>query len=375
MPSNVQTCPKCGALITPNLSRCRRCGTFLHGMKIEGALFEGLLPESMSKAPGTGLMAAVLLLYFVMMVMLAGPESALGLSGYAVRQLGSIYSVAIYQGDYWRFCTAMLGHGGIVHLLFNLYALVVIGPLIEELYERKKMILIFVVGGTLSMVASHIWFAEIWGRAHHVSIGASGGTCALLGACLMGARRKGSEGRDVARTMASWTAYMLLFGLVVDNIDNAAHIAGWLVGAGLAWVFPMGLNPNVTTNRIYSALMLVILVGLTTSVGFMLNNLHGYGAQLAADRFPRRILFFEYAPGKPWKYSSQYLLVQRCDEAWKEARRDPGARADAIDLCERANRAWPYAALTYVALDDLYTADGNVAAAERQRRAFPYVRR
>ncbi len=34
-------------------------------------------------------------------------------------------------GEYWRLFTAMLLHDGILHLLFNLYALYALGPLVE----------------------------------------------------------------------------------------------------------------------------------------------------------------------------------------------------------------------------------------------------
>ncbi len=369
MPAEVQTCPKCGAMITPNLVRCRQCKTFLHGVKLEGALFDGLLPEAFAGSPGTGLMVVTLFLYYALMVMFAGPDSALGLSPYALRQLGAVFSPAIIEGEYWRFATSMLGHAGIGHLIFNLYALTIVGPLVEEVYDRKKMLVVFIVGGVLAMAASYVWNTEIRGQILHTTIGASGGTSALIGACLIGARRRGSAGRDVAQVMTRWTAYMVLFGLAVQGIDNAAHIGGWLVGAGFAAVFPLGVNATVAVNRVYSLIVLALLGGLIASVVLMLTSLQGYGAQLEADVYPRRFLFFTYADGKAPDYSSQNLLLQRCGKTWSEALRAPSKQAEAIDVCERAVRAWPDPQ-TYRALVDLHLRAGNRPEAEKRQRVL-----
>ncbi len=378
MPSEVQTCPKCGAMITPNLVRCRQCKTYLHGTKLEGALLDGLLPDAFKASPGTALMVVTLFLYYVLMVMFAGPSSALAMSAYALHQLGATSSIAIIQGEYWRFATGMLGHGGIIHLVFNLYALTIVGPLIEELYDRKKMLVIFIVGGVLSMVVSHVWNADIWGSIGHMTIGSSGGVCALIGACLIGARRRGSGGQEVAQVMLRWSAYMVLFGLAVSGIDNAAHVGGWVVGAGLAAVMPLGLNATVAVNRIYSLVIFGLLGGLVASVVMMLVALDGYGAQLAHDGGARRILFFTIDPGTPRNRSSQVLAVQKCQGLYLEAISEAEKVAPATEACERARRVAPRYRRPYETLADLYELQGQPDKAKpfvRVLARWPTVRR
>ncbi len=364
MPSEVQTCPKCGAMITPNLTRCRQCKAYLQGVSAEGALFDGLLPEALRGSPGTGLMMLALIVYYVIMVGLAGPDSLLGLTTYSVRQLGGVTTIGVLQGEYWRFATGMLGHGGLAHLAFNLYALTIVGPLVEELYDRKKMLVVFIVGGVLAMVISYLWYGELLGRVTHTSVGASGGTSALLGACLIGARRRGSEGRDVAQIMLRWTVFMLLFGIVSPGIDNAAHVGGWLVGAGFAAGFPLGINRAVAVNRVYSVIILGLLVGLVASVAVMLLDVKRYGARLSADAQSRTFLFYTYAEGTEPAYSSQTLLTEKCYQVYGEARTEPSKIDDAVDACERARRAWPRLK-TFAALRSLYEAKQDRAQAEK----------
>ncbi|MEM7675076.1 MAG: rhomboid family intramembrane serine protease [Myxococcota bacterium] len=363
-------------MITPNLVRCRQCKTFLHGNRIEGAIFEKLLPEGLSRYPGTGLMVITLFAYYGLMIALAGVDSVLGLSPYAIRQLGGVTSLGVLQGEYWRFATGMMGHAGVVHLLFNLYALTIVGPLVEEAFDRKKMMIIFIVGGVLAMVASFGVSTLFFGQVNRTTIGASGGTCALLGACLIGARRKGAGAEHIVRMMTQWSAFMLLFGLAVPGVDNAAHVGGWLVGAGLAAVFPLGINTTFVLNQLYSAAIVALLAGLVVSAGFMVIDVQQYGARLEADAHARRFLFFEYAEGKKPEYSSQMILAQKCRSMWQSwvDDRSEADRTKAIDTCERARRAWPAQPTSYQALALLYEDANRPDEVQKNLLALQWLR-
>jgi hypothetical protein len=101
----VDTCPKCGALISPNLPRCRQCGTYLHGTKLEGFIFESLLPKGLAASPGTGIIFLFVILYYLLMGVLAGPVSLIAMTPYNLDQLGSTSPPGIFLGQYWRFFT------------------------------------------------------------------------------------------------------------------------------------------------------------------------------------------------------------------------------------------------------------------------------
>src|SRR6188472_3836148 len=54
-------------------------------------------------------------------------------------ELGNLLALdkhAIQAGEYWRLFTVTFVHGGLLHLLFNMYALYIVGPLVEALYGR-----------------------------------------------------------------------------------------------------------------------------------------------------------------------------------------------------------------------------------------------
>lgn len=360
MTRQVDTCPKCGALISPNLARCRQCKHYLHGTQLEGALLEHLLPGKLAAAPGTGTFFLLIIGYYALMVMFAGIDSAPGFSPFSTKQLGSTWSLGIWEGQYWRFVTSVFGHTGLIHLAFNLYALTIVGPLIEELFDRKKMMLIFGLSGVLSMVTSHLVYTELLGHVFRGSIGASGAVSGLIGACFIGAKRRGSEGREVANAMLRWTAYMVIWGFAVSRIDNAAHAGGWLIGAGMAAVIPLGIARSVATQRTLSVVVLGLLALMITSVALMLINLRGYPASLDKDAYPRSLFLFEYAPGAQWEYSSQNSAIQDCQDSLQEVSEQGEVTDEHIYRCELALRAHPSpSGALYLALITLHEARGN----------------
>lgn len=345
MKTPVDTCPKCGALVTPQLARCRQCQQYLHGTQIEGFLFEHLLPARLTAAPGTGVFFLVIILYYILTTVLGGFHQAAGFTPYTLIQLGSLFGPAIREGEYWRFGTSMLAHGDLVHLAFNLYALTIVGPLIEELFDRKRMMLIFLLSGLLSMATSYVFYEEILGRLVN-SVGASGAVSGLIGACLVGARRRGPEGRQVAQVMLRWTAYMAVFGFLVKGIDNAAHVGGWLVGAGLAAAMPLGIVQKRRTHMALSIGLLGLLAVLLASVGLMLTSVRGVPLSFERSASPGRLLFFTYrAPVDP-RLSDELMAFHDCRDAvtarhTPDARRNPNADAKAVLQCRIASRAWP----------------------------------
>lgn len=374
MNREVNTCPKCGALISPNLPRCRQCKQYLHGTQVEGFLLEHLLPAKLAAAPGTGVFFLLIIGYYVLMVMFAGLDSAPGFSVFSTQQLGSTWSLGIYEGQYWRFVTSVFAHGDLVHLAFNLYALTIAGPLVEELFDRKKMILIFGVSGILSMVASFVFYTLIMGNDMRGSVGASGAISGLIGACLIGSRRLGPSGRQVAQVMLQWTAYMVIWGFAMGRIDNAAHAGGWLVGAGMAALIPLGLTQTVAAQRGLSVVALGLLALCIVCIGLMLANLRGYPASLPQDAYPRGLFFFTYAEGTEWQYSSQYKAAEACQDAYKESMQTKKVTDDALHTCELAVRATPRP-VVYEWLANLHAARGHLERAATLRHVLQRMQR
>ena len=51
----------------------------------------------------------------------------------------------VTTGEVWRFLTSVFLHGGLGHLVYNLFALVLFGSILERLIGSKKFLIVFFV--------------------------------------------------------------------------------------------------------------------------------------------------------------------------------------------------------------------------------------
>jgi hypothetical protein len=239
-----------------------------------------------------------------------------------------------------------------MHIAFNLWALSDAGPIVEEIFDRKKMLVIYFISGVASMMVSFVWYVYVREDVAYVSAGASGAVSGLIGAALFGARRMGPNGAPMVKAMTRWALYLLAFGFLVRGINNAAHIGGFVVAGLMAMVIPLGLAKSVTANRALSGVLFGFLGALLACTTLMLLAAKDFPISLREDEEPRSILGFRYFSGADDANSDQRQIWNACvhhlDGApTPEALRDcelnvrvnshqPGAYAQLADLKRRA---------------------------------------
>jgi len=139
-------------------------------------------------------------------------------------KLGAKYNELISKGEYYRFITSMFLHGGLLHVVLNMYSLYFIGPLIEKVFGRVKYLIIYFISGITAAIFSYLF-------SDSVSIGASGAIFGLLGATLIFAVKvRNALGKEFLRSVVSVIAINLFIGLTMPNIDNYAHLGGLIGG-------------------------------------------------------------------------------------------------------------------------------------------------
>lgn len=156
--------------------------------------------------------------------------------------------------QWWRFISSALQHDrrNPLHLAVNVFALLMVGPVIERLYGRLVMLSALatgvLAGGISWLAASEIGFDAM----PDYTIGCSAGICALLGIMLVhGYRKRAALGHHESRALraqaALGIALMVLIGLVVPNLNNVAHAGGLASGVALALLLPMptGRRPTL----------------------------------------------------------------------------------------------------------------------------------
>lgn len=148
---------------------------------------------------------------------------------------GAKYNQAILVGQYWRFITPIFLHANILHISLNMLNLIVLGIFVERIFGHLYFLLIYLVTGVISIIAS-FYFAP-----QEISVGASGAIFGLVGAYslfIFTHRRAFPAGGIPA---LSWLVLMiginLGIGLIIPNVDNYAHVGGLLSGCILGWLF------------------------------------------------------------------------------------------------------------------------------------------
>ena len=137
---------------------------------------------------------------------------------------GAKVNTLIQAGEVWRLLTSTFIHIGIIHLIFNLYALRALGPLTEESYGHRQFLMIYVLGGLGGSIASFLFSPAL-------SAGASGAIFGLLGALLYYSFKRPylwKSGLGMNLVMVILVNFG--FGLIQPGIDNYAHLGGLLTG-------------------------------------------------------------------------------------------------------------------------------------------------
>lgn len=134
----------------------------------------------------------------------------------------------------WILVTHMFLHGGIAHILFNMYALIIFGALVLQIIGWKRFLMLYFVSGIVAgFVASFFYPA---------SLGASGAIMGVL-AALVVFMPKLKVLFFFAIPMPFWVAGIVWMLLDIGGIfypsgtGNIAHLVGMAVGFAFALVW------------------------------------------------------------------------------------------------------------------------------------------
>ena len=147
------------------------------------------------------------------------------------------------SGALFSLFSSLFLHGGWLHLIFNLVALIAFGSGVERLLGGARMLFTAVLGG----VAGVLLHVLIYPSDTSPLIGASGGLSALFGLTMFAIAMRSGGWRRLISVTAIWLGLNLAFGLVGvpgdETVEVAwvAHMGGYF--AGLAYGFWLMRNP------------------------------------------------------------------------------------------------------------------------------------
>lgn len=149
---------------------------------------------------------------------------------------GALYEPLLIQNhQYYRLITHFFLHFGFDHLVNNMFSLLILGYSLEMEMGKVRFIILYFLSGILAGITSIIY--NIYVGQESISCGASGAIYGLMGALLImlivGNRRKFSS--EVPRYLL-YIGISIYSGMQDENIDNAAHIGGFVAGVLLCLI-------------------------------------------------------------------------------------------------------------------------------------------
>jgi membrane associated rhomboid family serine protease len=185
--------------------------------------------------------------------------------------LAAPHIVGIAHGEYYRLLTSMFLHeppssGGLffLHILFNMWALYVVGPPLEALLGRARFAAMYLLAGLAGSVLAYVLTAP-----YVPELGASGAIFGLFGALLVVGRKLRLNIQPIAVIIG--LNLVLTFSLA--GISWQAHIGGLIAGAGLAfaWAYP----PRTMRTAIQIASSVALIAVMVVAVVLRTHNLTG----------------------------------------------------------------------------------------------------
>ena len=212
----------------------------------------------------TFLLIAISILIFLLMTLMGGSTNV-----NTLLKFGAMYRPLFAAGEYWRLVTPLFLHIGLLHLMFNMYALLVLGSVVEQIYGSTRFLYLYLISGIGGAVGSALFSTA-------VSAGASGAIFGVAGvALIVGYRYRNRIASNfksiVGRGIVPFVLFNLAYGALNRGIDNYAHLGGLITGAVLAFVVPpMHADSLVGGRRMFSFGMLLPLAVILGSFFFPL---------------------------------------------------------------------------------------------------------
>jgi rhomboid protease GluP len=222
-------CPACGTLVGTSASRCHNCGANVNfSLAAASRSLSGLLPtESPITFSMLGL-SVILFAYSLVLTMRVSTQFNLlgNIEGIVLYRLGACWPALFQTHEFWRLVMPNFLHANLFHIGFNAFALLDIGPKVEEVYGSPRYLFLYMLTGIFAFVVSAVF--------GHFSVGASGALCGLIGLMIGITYRRGGALNQMLRSfLFRWIFFIFIFGFFA-GADHAAHggglVSGYILG-------------------------------------------------------------------------------------------------------------------------------------------------
>ena len=263
------SCVRCGRYACPDCMRsasvgqqCVECvGEGTRSTRQARTTFGG---QPVANAAVTWTLVAINVAVFLITWVRPGIVRDLSLLGYFPYTAGGPpHGVA--AGEWYRLITsafvvpgAGLGGLGFVDILFNMWALIFVGPSLEGLLGRARFLAVYL----LSAVGGAVMYYFLAPR-NYPAVGASGAVFGLFGAWFVVSRRLRLDTRGIVMLIAINLALSFFFHNIIAWQD---HIGGLLTGALLTAAYVYAPRKNRALVQAAATVAVVVLLAVAVAV-------------------------------------------------------------------------------------------------------------
>jgi membrane associated rhomboid family serine protease len=161
-----------------------------------------------------------------------------------------MWSPGVANGELYRLLTSAFLHTGITHILFNMFALFVVGPPLENWLGRLRFAALYLLSALGGSVLIYL-FSPL----NVPTLGASGAVFGLFAATFVVARKVNVDIR--------WVVIMIVINLVitftVPSISWQGHVGGLVTGGLVAFAYAYAPAKNHNQLQLAATVALVAL--------------------------------------------------------------------------------------------------------------------
>jgi membrane associated rhomboid family serine protease len=200
-------------------------------------------------------------------------------------EAGLVWGRAVAAGEWWRIFTSAFLHLGLMHLVFNMLALYIFGPILEQLYGRLEYLVLYVLCAAGGSVLTILVMPD------QRAAGASGAIFGLFGLAFVASRRHhimlAGQARALFARVGTLLAINLVITFLIPFISWTGHLGGLAIGAAIGfalaprvteatlggiWRAPSGerlqrQTPLLVRAAVYIGIAALLYVGVLVAVG------------------------------------------------------------------------------------------------------------
>ena len=184
-----------------------------------------------------------------------------GLAELFSQQVGTslLFVPFLAESQPYRFLGSAFLHGGFWHLVFNMYALWLVGNALEPVIGRVRFAAIYLlsaVAGNVAVLITADPLAPSWGTA---TVGASGAVFGVFGALFVLMRHFGADSTSLMVVILANLGLGFIPGM---NISWQSHVGGLIVGAVTMALMTANRAHTTPTRRRIQDVTAVVVVAL-----------------------------------------------------------------------------------------------------------------